>query len=105
MGYNDKDFTDKQIQVLATNKDRNKVIMQKLRMLYKEGKPTIVFACSVNHAKMLSAMLTLEEIPNSLVLGEMEALDRKKAIDVFKDRDTTSEFFIFFFNLLYFFNW
>lgn len=88
LGYNDKDFTDKQIQVLATNKDRNKVIMQKLRMLYKEGKPTIVFACSVNHAKMLSAMLTLEEIPNSLVLGEMEALDRKKAIDVFKDRDS-----------------
>lgn len=88
LGYQDKDFTDKQIQVLARNKDRNRVIIQKLRGLYQEGKPTIVFACSVDHAKMLAAMLTLEEIPNSLVLGDMNPVDRKNAIDVFKDRES-----------------
>lgn len=88
LGYQDKDFTDKQIQVLAKNKDRNRVIMQKLRGLYQEGKPTIVFACSVDHAKMLAAMLTLEEIPNSLVLGDMDPVDRKNVIDIFKDKDS-----------------
>lgn len=83
-----KNFTDKQIQILAKNKDRNRVIMQKLRGLYQEGKPTIVFTCSVDHAKMLAAMLTLEEIPNSLVLGDMDPVDRKNAIDIFKDKDS-----------------
>ena len=57
-------------------------------MLYTTKTPTIVFACSVEHAKMLSAMLTLEGIPNSLVVGEMNAIDRKKAIELFKDRDS-----------------
>ena len=62
--------------------------MIKLRELYILKIPTIVFACSVDHARMLSAMLTLEEIPNSLVVGDMNPIDRKKAIDVFKDKQS-----------------
>ena len=88
MGYDDKEYTDEQLKVLAKNKERNLAIMAQLRKLYVEKKPTIVFACSVDHAKMLAAMLTLEGIPNSLVLGEMDSMDRKQAIDVFKDRDS-----------------
>ena len=38
--------------------------------------------------KMLSAMLTIEDIPNSLVIGEMDPMDRKSAIEAFKDRDS-----------------
>ena len=86
MGYDDKEYTDEQIKVLARNKERNLAIMSQLRQLYLDKKPTIVFACSVDHAKMLAAMLTLEGIPNSLVLGDMEPMDRKHAIDLFKNR-------------------
>ena len=71
MGYEDKEYTSEQLKVLARNKERNLAIMNQLRQLYLEKKPTIVFACSVDHAKMLSAMLMIEGIPNSLVLGEM----------------------------------
>lgn len=88
LGYNEKEYTDKQLEILATNKERNKAIMQKLRMLHIEKIPTIVFACSVDHAKMLSAMLTLEEIPNSLVVGELDTMDRKNAIEAFKKKDS-----------------
>lgn len=88
MGYDDKEYTDEQLKVLARNKERNLAIIAQLRRLHIDKKPTIVFACSVNHAKMLAAMLTLEGIPNSLVLGEMDPMDRKYAIDVFKDRDS-----------------
>lgn len=84
MGY--EDYTKKQLKILAINKNRNFRIITKLRELYNQKIPTIVFACSVDHAKMLSSMLTLEEIPNSLVLGEMNPVDRKRAINVFKDR-------------------
>ncbi len=86
MGY--EDFTNKQLKILAANKNRNLALMIKLRELYILKIPTIVFACSVDHARMLSAMLTLEEIPNSLVVGDMNPIDRKKAIDVFKDKQS-----------------
>ena len=82
----DKDYSAKQLEILALCKERNKKIMMELRVLQSEQKPTIVFACSVLHAKMISAMLTLEEIPNALVIGEMSSFDRKRAIDSFKDR-------------------
>lgn len=81
------DYTKKQLEIFAQNKNRNREIMKKLRVLYSEHKPTIVFACSVLHAKILSATLTLEEIPNCIVSGEMLAYARKKAIDAFKDGD------------------
>lgn len=88
LGYDEKEYTAKHLEVLAENKNRNTAIMQKLRTLHTEKIPTIVFACSVDHAKMLSAMLTLEGISNSLVVGEMNPMDRKKAIDKFKDKSS-----------------
>lgn len=88
LGYDDKEYTAEQLKVLARNKERNLAIMAKLRQLHIDKKPTIVFACSVDHAKMLASMLTLEGIPNSLVLGEMDPMDRKNAIDIFKKRDS-----------------
>lgn len=88
LGYDEQEYTDEQLKILAMNKARNMAILKRLRELNVEKIPTIVFACSVDHAKMLSAMLTLEEIPNSLVLGEMDSMDRKHAIEIFKDRDS-----------------
>ncbi len=88
LGFDDKEYTSDQLKVLARNKERNMAIMRKLRELNLEKRPTIVFACSVDHAKILAAMLTLEGIPNSLVLGYMDPMDRKKAIDTFKDRNS-----------------
>ncbi|MCH5250508.1 MAG: DEAD/DEAH box helicase family protein [Lachnospiraceae bacterium] len=86
LGFDEREYTDDQLKVLATNKERNLAIMTQLRELYIQKTPTIVFACSVRHAQMLSAMLTLEEIPNSLVIGEMNEMDRKRAIDDFKNK-------------------
>lgn len=88
LGYNDKEYTKEQLTVLATNKERNLAILQRVRELHMAKIPTIIFACSVGHAKMLSAMLTLEEIKNSVVLGEMDAIARKNAIDIFKNRES-----------------
>ncbi len=79
----DKDYSAKQLEILARCKERNKRIMIELRSLHSEQKPTIVFACSVLHAKMISAMLTIEEISNTLVIGEMSSFDRKHSIDSF----------------------
>lgn len=88
LGYDDKEYSNEQLKILASNKERNLAILKRIKELQIAKIPTIVFACSVNHAKMLSAMLTLEGIKNSLVLGEMDPVARKKVIDEFKDRDS-----------------
>lgn len=94
IGYDETDFSDKQLQLFAFNKARNRKIMEELRDLYNKNIPTIVFACSVDHAKMLSAMLTLEGIDNSLVIGEMNPVDRNSAIEAFKDRSNKTNILI-----------
>ena len=85
-GYVDGDFSKKALEIIGRNRSRNKAIMDKLRELSTDSVPTIVFACSVAHAKLLSFMLSLEDIPNALVLGEMNSVDRAEAIASFKDR-------------------
>lgn len=82
-GYDD--FSKTALETIGKNKSRNLRIMQKLRELNSEKKPTIVFACSVKHAQLLSAMLTLEDIPNAVVYGDMPAYERTTAISRFKD--------------------
>lgn len=81
------DFSKSSLEVIGKNRSRNTAIMTKLRELSTEQIPTIVFACSVAHAKLLSFMLSLEDIPNALVLGEMNSVDRAEAIASFKDRE------------------
>lgn len=94
MGFGDGDFSSAQLKIFAENKHRNKEIMKKLRVLHRDKIPTIVFTCSVTHARMLSAMLTLEEIDNSLVVGDMSPVDRREAIDRFKDRNSKTNIII-----------
>lgn len=81
-GY--EDFSKKALETIGKNKKRNLRIMQRLRELNKQKRPTIVFACSVKHGQLLSSMLTLENIPNALVTGNMENWERRKAITDFK---------------------
>lgn len=82
-GYSD--FSPAALNVIGKNKSRNLRIMQELRALNQSQTPTIVFACSVKHGQLLSSMLTLEDIPNALVIGEMSATERREAIRKFKD--------------------
>ena len=82
------DYTKQLLKKIALNKSRNIKIIEKLKELNEEKKPTIVFACNLQHAKMLSAFLTLNKIPNSLVYGDMQPYAREKAINDFKNRDS-----------------
>ena len=91
-GYSD--FNKKTLEMIGKNRNRNRAIMKKLRELAIQEKPTIVFACSVTHAKLLSYMLSLENISNALVIGDMTPGEREKAIADFKDRNCAVNFLI-----------
>ncbi|MCI9177353.1 MAG: DEAD/DEAH box helicase family protein [Clostridia bacterium] len=86
-GYEEKDFSDKELEILGKNRNRNLKIVQRLIELNSEKKPTIVFACSVQHARLLSAMLKLENVPNVLIVGEMNPAERRMAIKKFKSKE------------------
>lgn len=84
-GYSD--VTAAFLQKIAFNSKRNKVVVDRLRQLHEEKIPTIVFACSVEHGKMLSAALTLQGIPNGHVFGDMNTIERDTIISRFKNED------------------
>ena len=65
-----------------------------MRELNNDKVPTIVFACSVQHGQLLSSMLSLENIPNALVIGDMAPMDREEAIRKFKDRSDDTNIII-----------
>lgn len=82
-GYDD--YTKSSLELIGRNRGRNLTIKKKLQLLNEQGIPTIVFACSVAHAQLLSAMLTLDGVPNAIIIGDMPAQERANSIKRFKD--------------------
>lgn len=83
-GYND--FSKETLELIGRNKSRNLKILQRLIELNNDNIPTIVFACSVKHAQLLSAMLKLGNINNALIIGNMPPQERSYYIKRFKDK-------------------
>lgn len=81
----DSDVPIKLIEKIGENKFRNKAILQELKELNEKGVPTIVFACSVEHGKRISAILTMNDIKNVAVYGETPSGERKENIRKFKN--------------------
>ncbi len=79
------DFSEKLLKEIGLNKSRNMLIVEKLQELEREQVPTIVFACSAQHAKMLSAFLRMINIDNSLVVNDIGSFERNKAINDFRE--------------------
>ena len=91
-GYDD--FSKKALETIGRNKSRNRVILGKLKELNVKKIPTIVFACSVQHGQLLSSMLSLDNVPNVLIIGNMSTYDREKAIRKFKDENDDTNIII-----------
>ena len=84
-GY--RDITEDFLKIIAINKRRNAVIVNKLIDLNNRHIPTIVFACSVEHGKMLSAVLTIQGIKNGHIFGDMDPIERRNIVTRFKDEE------------------
>lgn len=80
------DYSKEFLLVVGRNKKRNLRILNRLIQLDLEKIPTIVFACSVEHGKLLSAALSSRGISNQCVFGDMSPIERRYAIQSFKDR-------------------
>jgi superfamily II DNA or RNA helicase len=79
------DISSVTIQKLATNNNRNKLILSIIEDEVKKGNPCLIFSCSVEHSKLLSAALNFTGMKSFYVDGEMRKVIRKQVIDDFKN--------------------
>lgn len=82
------DFANEVIQIYSKNIERNKVIINRLVKLYNDKIPTIFFACSVEHGKLIASVLKSQGISVSQVYSETSAQAREKDINNFKKGNT-----------------
>ena len=81
---NDGDFSNSTLNNLAFNIDRNKIIIQTIINEINEGNPTLVFACSVEHANILSATLCYKGYTSASLDSNTSKTRRKEIISLFK---------------------
>ena len=70
---------------LGENTQRNLCIVSEIAALVHQGRNIIVFACSVEHAHLLSELLNLKEIYSRCIDGSTNSADRINWIQDFKD--------------------
>lgn len=69
---------------LSKSNQRNASILCEIIALAEEGKQIIVFACSVEHANLLSELLILKNIKCHCIDSNTESFDRIRFIEEFK---------------------
>jgi len=78
------DYSHLILKTLAEDRQRNKILLETVEQERSERRPAILFACSVAHARMLSAALNLRGVRAECVHGEMRRPDRYAAIADFR---------------------
>lgn len=78
------DYTNIILKLFSLNVNRNEAIIKRLVELDYENIPTIFFACSVEHGKLIGAILKAKGVRNSQVYADTDIQKRIKEIDDFK---------------------
>jgi superfamily II DNA or RNA helicase len=69
---------------LSKSNQRNAAILSEIIALAEEGKQIIVFACSVEHANLLSELLILKNIKSHCIDSNTQSFDRIRFVEEFK---------------------
>ena len=73
------------LQRLGTDSARNLLIVDRVLKEWTPGTKILVFACSVEHARLLSAVLRLKGCPAACITGETEAHARQRDIELYRE--------------------
>lgn len=79
------DYGSVVLRTLSKNQARNRLLTEIVKTEVQKKRPTIVFACTVEHARMLSTALNLDGYSAAYVDSEMDREDRRYAIEQFRD--------------------
>lgn len=79
-------FTDKKLKELAANQKRNNIIVETIKEEVDSGKQCIVFACSLQHSRVICAMLHTKGVAASFIDSTMRKTYRASVIKDFLDK-------------------
>ena len=83
----EKDLSDTELDIIATDPERNAIIISKIKECYNAQDSTLVFACTKDHCIILQRLLKLYDIESVVILGETNKDIRSSAIARFKNGD------------------
>ena len=87
-GYSEYgDFTSALLNRLSLNTERNTRICDLVESLVQEGRQTILFACSVEHAQRLAIMMSVRGINANSIHCKLRSAVRRSIIDAFKKNE------------------
>ena len=72
---------------IGQDTNRNSAIVSEIQYQVKKGNQVILFSCSVEHAKLLAALIALDDISASAITSDMRKITRSKIIAKFKNGD------------------
>lgn len=75
------------LETLSHNPSRNRVIVENVATEVAAGNPCVVFACTVEHARLLAAALTLRGVPAEYIDSTMRKGARRSVIERFRRGD------------------
>ena len=81
------DIPESALRRLGTDSARNLLIVGKILSEWTPGTKILVFACSVEHARLLSAVLRMKGCPSACITGETPAATRQQIIEQYKSSD------------------
>lgn len=73
------------LKKIGNNQERNAAIVNEVVNQIELGNQCLVFACSVEHAKLIAAMIGLRNIKAGSITGDMRKATRSKIITKFND--------------------
>lgn len=81
------DFNNELINQMGQDNERNICILTELQNLYDSGYSVIVFACSLEHSKLLNSLCVLLNMKTASIDDKTRPGERKKIIKNFKDKN------------------
>jgi len=83
---NKLDFKNELIHAMSEDNERNICILAELKNLYDKGNSVIVFACSLEHSKLLNSLCVLLDMNTASIDDKTRPNKRKKIIKEFKEK-------------------
>lgn len=80
------DFKNELIHAMGEDNERNICILTELKNLYDSGYSVIVFACSLEHSKLLNSLCILLDMKTASIDDKTRSGKRKKIVREFKEK-------------------
>lgn len=80
-----REFSSDTLASLSVDSNRNDKILEEVLNLSRQGLQVLVFACTVDHAKLMSAVMNAKSVCSRALYSGMDINERSEAIEDFRE--------------------